>query len=119
MDAWNNTSMASGSPASSSSQLGTPGRVPDPDVAVTVAERAAHAVEQGAVGAVAIDVGRRQPRHGSGTAIGIVPQGEGGSIGKRAPEVRVDHLHPVTPPAQVKLVHHDRVQAGRPGRRTG
>ena len=82
MEAWNNTSMASGSPASSSSQLRALGRLADPGVAVTFAEGPADAVEQGAVGAVAIDVGRRQSGHGSGAAIGILPQGDGGPSGK-------------------------------------
>ena len=53
------------------------GGVADPHVAVAGPQGPADAVEQGAVGPVAVDVGRRQLGDGGRAAIGVLPQGDG------------------------------------------
>ena len=59
--------------------------VTDPCVPVPSAEGAPDPAEQRLVAAVALDVHRRQLGHGRGAAHRILPKGDGGPVGERAP----------------------------------
>ena len=71
-------------------------RGPEPRVrpfGVGAPQRPAEAAEEGLVGEVPVDVTGGDLGHAGGRPGRLVPEGEGGAVLERAPEVRVDGLH--------------------------
>jgi hypothetical protein len=91
-------------------QRGPIGRVPDPDVTVAAAKGPPNAAEELDVGAVPLDVSGSEGPDGGRASIRILPQGDRAPVFKRTPQVGVDHRHLVSAPAQVELVHDQRVE---------
>ncbi len=85
-------------------------RVADPRVPVPSSQGPPDPAEQLYVASVALGVRRRELGHGRGAAHRILPQGDGGPVGERAPQMRVHYGHPVPTPAQPQFLHDERMQ---------
>ena len=79
-------------------------------LAVVASEGPPDAAEERLVGQVAVDIAGRDLGHAGRGPGRVVPQDERGAVVERAPQVRVDRLHPVAPPPQAELLDDQRVE---------